>query len=103
SNGRILYSLAMQKNAPHIFSKLNATCVPYVAILFSSICTATIIVINVLMPNNSFMRIMAITTVTAAITWAIIVIVHFKFRKAHKGQEKSFVYAFSFYPYANYL
>ncbi|AQX27512.1 MULTISPECIES: amino acid permease [unclassified Bartonella] len=103
SNGRILYSLAMQKNAPHIFSKLNATCVPYVAILFSSICTATIIVINVLIPDNSFMRIMAITTVTAAITWAIIVIVHFKFRKAHKGQEKSLVYAFGFYPYANYL
>ncbi|OPB31156.1 amino acid permease [Bartonella sp. AR 15-3] len=103
SNGRILYSLAMQKNAPRIFSKLNASCVPYIAILFSSICTATIIVINIFIPDNSFMRIMSITTVTAAITWAIIVIVHFKFRKIHKDKEKSFVYAFGLYPYANYL
>ncbi|VEJ44370.1 Phenylalanine-specific permease [Bartonella vinsonii] len=36
SNGRMLYSLAIQKNAPHIFSKLSAARVPYVAILFSS-------------------------------------------------------------------
>ncbi|CAK00842.1 amino acid permease [Bartonella tribocorum] len=103
SNGRMLYSLAVQKNAPHIFSKLNSARVPYVAILFSSICTAMIIIVNALIPNNSFMRIMALATAAAVITWAIIVIVHLKFRKAHKNKKEAFIYAFGLYPYANYL
>ncbi|MCZ2158963.1 amino acid permease [Bartonella sp. 220] len=103
SNGRMLYSLAIQKNAPRIFSKLNAAHIPYVAILFSSLCTAIIVVVNVLVPDNSFMRIMALATAAAVITWAIIVIVHLKFRRAHKDKEGSFIYAFGLYPYANYL
>ncbi|EJF94086.1 amino acid permease [Bartonella taylorii] len=103
SNSRMLYSLAIQKNAPHIFSKLNAARVPYVAILFSSLCTAIIVIVNFLIPDNSFMRIMALATAAAVITWAIIVIVHLKFRKAHKDKKGSFTYAFGLYPYANYL
>ncbi|EJF79677.1 amino acid permease [Bartonella doshiae] len=103
SNGRMLYSLAIQKNAPHIFSKLSAARVPYVAILFSSLCTAIIVVVNILVPDNSFMRIMALATAAAVITWAIIVIVHLKFRKTYKDRKGSFIYAFGLYPYANYL
>ncbi|WP_183228688.1 amino acid permease [Bartonella callosciuri] len=103
SNGRMLYSLAIQKNAPHIFSKLSIARVPYVAILFSSICTALIIVVNALVPDNSFMRIMALATAAAVITWAIIVIVHLKFRKAHKDRKETFIYTFGLYPYANYF
>lgn len=103
SNSRMLYSLAIQKNAPYIFGKLNAAHVPYVAILFSSLCTAVIVVVNALVPDNSFMRIMALATAAAVITWAIIVIVHLKFRKAHKDRKGSFVYAFGLYPYANYF
>ncbi|MET3589635.1 AAT family amino acid transporter/aromatic amino acid transport protein AroP [Bartonella silvatica] len=103
SNGRMLYSLAVQKNAPRIFSKLSAARVPYIAILFSSLCTALIIIVNALVPDNSFMRIMALATAAAVITWAIIVIVHLKFRKAHKSRKGNFIYAFGLYPYANYL
>ncbi len=103
SNGRMLYNLAIQENALHIFSKLSTARVPYVAILFSSFCTAIIVVINALIPDNSFMRIMALATAAALITWAIIVIVHLKFRKAHKNRKRNFIYAFSLYPYANYF
>ncbi len=103
SNSRMLYSLAVQKSAPHIFSKLSSAYVPYVAILFSSFCTAVIVIINVFIPDNSFMRIMAITTAAVVIIWAMIVIVHLKFRKAHKDRKGLFIYEFSLYPYANYL
>ncbi|MCZ2203328.1 amino acid permease [Bartonella sp. A05] len=103
SNGRMLYNLAIQKNAPHIFSKLNSARIPYIAVLFSSVCTASIIVINVLIPDHSFMRIMSLATVAATITWAIIIVVHLKFRKAYKNKEGSFIYAFGLYPYANYI
>ncbi|WP_455482150.1 amino acid permease [Bartonella sp. B35(2025)] len=103
SNGRMLYSLAMQRNAPNVFSKLSTLHVPYVAILFSSACTAIIVIINAFVPDNKFMRIMALATAAAVITWAIIVIVHLKFRKAHKEKKGSFIYKFSLYPYANYF
>ncbi|WP_442895295.1 amino acid permease [Bartonella sp. CB175] len=103
SNSRILYNLATQKNAPHIFSKLSAAGVPYVATLFSSICTAIVIIINAFVPDNSFMRIMALATAAAVITWTIIIIVHLKFRKAHKDRKEPFVYAFGLHPYANYF
>ncbi|WP_275064951.1 MULTISPECIES: amino acid permease [unclassified Bartonella] len=103
SNGRMLYSLAIQKNAPDIFSKLSTARVPYIAILFSSFCTAIIVVVNALVPDNSFMRIMALATAAAVITWAIIIVVHLKFRKAHKNRKENFIYAFGFYPYANYF
>ncbi|WP_455478737.1 amino acid permease [Bartonella sp. B10] len=103
ANGRMLYSLAIQKNAPRIFSRLSTARVPYVAILFSSVCTAMIIVVNVFIPDNSFMRVMALATAAAVITWNIIVIVHLKFRKAYKGRKEAFTYEFGLYPYANYL
>ncbi|KEG21092.1 amino acid permease [Bartonella bacilliformis] len=103
SNGRMLYSLAVQKNAPSIFGKLSSARVPYVAVLFSSLCTATIIIVNSLMPDNVFARVMAMSTTAAAMTWALIVIVHLKFRKAHKDKKDKFVYPFGLYPYANYL
>lgn len=103
SNGRMLYNLAIQNNAPQVFSKLNSARIPYVSVLFSSVCSASIIVINVLIPDHSFMRIMSVTTAAATITWAIIVMVHLKFRKAHKDKEGSFIYAFGLYPYANYI
>ncbi|WP_455474322.1 amino acid permease [Bartonella sp. B30(2025)] len=103
SNSRMLYNLAIQKNAPHIFSKLNNARVPYVATFFSSLCTGIIVIVNALVPHNSFMRIMALATAAAIITWAIIVIVHLKFRKAYKHRKKSLIYAFGLYPYANYL
>ncbi len=49
------------------------------------------------------MRIMALATAAALITWAIIIIVHLKFRKAHKNRKENFIYAFALYPYANYF
>lgn len=103
SNGRMLYSLAEQKNAPAIFTKLSKNRVPYIAILFSSFCTCIIVFINYMIPNGAFMRIMAVATAAACITWAMIVLVHLRFRQAQKNRTKQFIYRSACYPYANYL
>lgn len=102
-SSHMLYSLAIQKNAPRIFSKLSAARIPYVAVLFSSFCAAIIIVVNMLMLDNSFMHIMAVATAATVITWAIIVITHLKFRKTRKSEKNSFIYAFGLYSHANYF
>lgn len=103
SNGRMLYGLAEQKNAPQIFMRLSRNHVPYAAILFSSCCTAIALVINYMMPNEAFMRMMAVVTAAVATTWAMIVLVHLRFRKEYRGNEDKLYFKAPFYPLSNYL
>lgn len=103
SNGRMLYSLAEQKNAPQIFTRLSANHIPYAAILFSSCCTAIVVIINYMIPNEAFMRMMAVVTAAVATTWAMIVLVNLKFRQKFRGNEEELVFKVPFYPLSNYL
>lgn len=103
SNGRMLYSLAEQGNAPKFFTKLGANKVPYVAILFSSACTLVVVAINYLIPEGAFMQVMAVATTAATITWVMIVLVHMKFRKAHAADVGKLTFPAPFYPIANYF
>lgn len=103
SNGRMLYSLAEQGNAPKVFTKLGANKVPYVAILFSSACTLVVVAINYLIPEGAFMRVMAVATTAATITWVMIVLVHMRFRKAHAADASKLTFPAPFYPIANYF
>ena len=101
SNGRMLYSLAGQGNAPRIFMRLSGRHVPWVGILFSSVCTLAIVVINFLVPEGAFMQVMAVATAAAALTWLMIVLVHLKFRRAHAGKE--LLFRSPWHPWTNYL
>jgi len=103
SNGRMLYSLAEQGNAPQIFKKLNSSRIPVTAILFSSACTLVIVIVNFLVPDGAFMRIMTIATTSAIITWLLIVIVHLFFRKKMVEQREMIYFPSLLYPYANYI
>ncbi|WP_417252053.1 amino acid permease [Castellaniella sp.] len=101
SNGRMLYSLAQQGNAPKAFLTLSARQVPWVGILFSSACTLVIVVVNFLVPEGAFMRIMAVATAAAATTWMMIVLVHLRFRRAHT--RSALYFRAPWFPWANYL
>ncbi|MGB6007164.1 amino acid permease [Castellaniella sp.] len=101
SNGRMLYSLAQQGNAPRIFLRLSPRQVPWAGILFSSACTLVIVVINFLVPEGAFMRIMAVATAAAATTWMMIVLVHLRFRRAHDASKLHFLSPG--FPWVNYL
>lgn len=101
SNGRMLFGLAEQGNAPKFFMKLNRNSAPVVAILFSSLCTLIAVVINFLVPEGAFMRIMSLAVAAATITWGLIVIVQYKFRK--QVDEKSLTFKVPFYPISNFI
>lgn len=103
SNGRMLYSLAEQGNAPKIFMRLSANKVPVIAILFSSFCTLAAVAVNYWIPDGAFMQVMAIATTAATITWVMIVLVHLKFRKAKQTAGEQLIFKAPFYPYANYM
>lgn len=84
SNGRMLYALAKQGNAPAVFGRLSRHRIPANAILLSSLCTLAVVVVNYLVPNGAFMQVMALTTAALVLTWLLIVLVHLKFRHAQR-------------------
>lgn len=83
SNGRMLYSLAQQGNAPALFMRLCRNRTPYLATLFSSLCTAVIVVLNYLFPGQVFPYVIAVATAAALLTWGLIALVHMRFRGAY--------------------
>lgn len=103
SNGRMLYALAQQGNAPSFFLKVSKRRTPYVAILFSSACTLVVVMINYLIPEGAFMKVMAGAMSAAVITWITIVVVHLRFRRAKMCRNEKTVYPSPFFPFSNYL
>ncbi|VFR54314.1 Aromatic amino acid transport protein AroP [plant metagenome] len=103
SNGRMLYSLAEQGNAPRIFKTVSANKIPYVAILFSSSCTLAAVILNYLIPGSAFMQIMAVATAAAALTWVLIIVVHLRFRRQRETARAPSFFPALFHPAANYL
>ena len=81
SNGRMLYSLAWQGNAPKAFTKLSHRGIPYVGVLFSSLVTATAVAIVYFLPETAFTIVISTALASGIISWAIILITQRKFRK----------------------
>jgi L-asparagine transporter-like permease len=101
SNSRMLYALALQKNAPQIFSKINKNNVPTNAILVSGALTFFVTPFNYFIPNwfNAFKIIMSFIVVCILINWGIISLSHMKFKQ--KNQKTLF--PSPLYPYSNYI
>lgn len=89
SNARMLYSLALQGNAPAFFAKLNRHGAPYRGTLFSSLCTAIIVLLNWLFPGKVFLYVVSIATAAALLTWGMIALTHLRFRRIRDARASS--------------
>ncbi|WP_323029179.1 hypothetical protein [Castellaniella defragrans] len=69
----MLQSLAPKGNASRLFLRLSRRRVPWAGVCLVG--AAVIVVVNFLVPEGAFMRIMAVATAAAAITWMMIVLV----------------------------
>ena len=93
SNGRMLYSLARQGNAPKAFTRLSRRGIPFVGVLFSSAVTAAAVAIIYFLPETAFTIVISTTLASGIISWVIILITQRKFRKVigpHNEAELSF-------------
>ncbi len=63
STGRMLYNLALLKNAPAVFGKLSRHGIPYVGILVSSAFLLVGVVLNYLVPAKVFIYITSVVTI----------------------------------------
>ncbi|MBP2651787.1 MAG: amino acid permease-associated region [Firmicutes bacterium] len=103
SNGRMLYGLAVQGNAPKIFGRLSSSGVPVAAILVSSTITLFAVLISYLDPAKVFLYFMALATIAIIINWAIILVVQLKFRAEKIRQNKTVDFKLPFYPLSSYV
>ncbi len=103
SNGRMLYGLAKQGNAPKIFAKLNSSGTPVNAVLVSTVFTMLTVLLSYLNPEKVFLYLMAVATISIIINWATIVLVQLKFRKAQEQANKIPAFKMPLYPLASYL
>jgi L-asparagine transporter-like permease len=104
-NSRMLYGLALQKNAPQAFAKTTAQGVPITSVLFTSLLTFLVVPLNYFMPNwfEAFDVIMNFSVICIVTYWCIIAITHLKFKNEMKNKNRKTVFPSLFYPYSNYI
>jgi L-asparagine transporter-like permease len=97
----MLYALALQSNAPKIFSKTNKTGIPILSTLVSGALTFFVVPFNYFIPNwiDAFKIIMSFVVVCILINWALITLSHMKFKQTHEET----LFPSPFYPYSNYI
>ena len=81
SNGRVLYSLARQGNAPKAFMRLSRRGIPYAGVLFSSMVTAVAVAVIYFLPDTAFSILMAMALGASIISWVMILLTHRAFRQ----------------------
>lgn len=103
STSRMVYSLAMEKNAPQTLSKINKRHVPSRALYFSVTVIFIVIALNYLIPSAEtvFTLISSISTVCFLYIWAVIVICHYKYRKTMAPGAKKHRFKLPFFPISN--
>jgi L-asparagine transporter-like permease len=101
SNSRMLYGLALQKNAPQALAKTNKRGIPFNAILVSSAITFLVVPLNYFTPNwfDAFKIILSFVVVCILVNWALITLSHMKFKR----KNKKTLFPAPFYPYSNYI
>jgi amino acid transporter, AAT family len=104
SNGRMLYGLAQQGNAPKLFSRVNRHGIPVAAVLTSSAITMVTVIMNFLFPGKVFLYLISIATFASIINWTMILLTQLKFRrKLGGGASGKLLFRMPLHPYSTYL
>jgi L-asparagine transporter-like permease len=104
-NSRMLYGLALQKNAPQIFKKINKRGIPSPAIIFSGALTFLVVPLNYIFPNwvEAFEIIISFALVGIILNWGIMVMAHLKYRQYKNKLNQKTLFPTPFYPWSNYI
>lgn len=81
SNGRMLYALSLQGNAPRFLGRISANGIPYAGILTSSAVTVLAVLVVTFWPDFAFSYLMAIATIAGIINWSMIMVTEYKYRR----------------------
>ncbi len=102
-NSRMLYGLAKQGNAPKGLLYVNRRGIPLAALGASALATAACVLINYFMPGKAFELLMGLVVSALIINWAMISLIHLKFRQAKRADRQETRFKSLGYPFTNYL
>lgn len=104
STGRMLYTLAIQGEAPTFLGRLNKNQVPVYAVLISAACLLAGVLLNYIVPAKVFVYVTSIGTFACLWVWAIIFIIQLIFRRGLSPEEKGkLAYPMPGYPFSGIL
>ncbi len=89
TNGRMLYTLAEQGNAPKFLSRMSANGQPWAGILVSSLVTVFAVVVVMVWPDFAFVFLMGLATFAVAASWVMITLTEYKFRHGLTPTERA--------------
>ncbi|MBP2032922.1 AAT family amino acid transporter [Clostridium algifaecis] len=102
-DGRMLYSLALNNNAPKMFSKVSKSGIPYVGILFSTFIAMIAVILNYFLPAKVFDYVSSVTVIAIITAWITILLVQLKFRKYKNSLGEKVDFKMPFYPFFSYI
>ncbi|PEZ06439.1 amino acid permease [Bacillus sp. AFS018417] len=104
STGRMLFTLAQQKQAPEKFGHLNKNGIPSKGILATAFVLLIGVALNYLVPAKVFTWLTSISTFGAIWTWGVILVAQLRFRKglSQEAQNK-LTYKLPLYPLSSYI
>lgn len=104
SNGRMVYTQALQGRAPAAFKTVNKHHIPSLAIIASSCVMLIGVLLNYIIPENVFIVVTSIATFAAIWIWGTIIVVQIASRKGKTPEEiAKLKFPTLFYPFYSYL
>jgi AAT family amino acid transporter/D-serine/D-alanine/glycine transporter len=103
STGRMLYSLALNGQAPKAFGRLSKRHVPAAGVHASAAVMLIGVILNYLVPKEVFTWVTSISLIGTLWTWIIIMYSHSKYRQAvQQGQARAVSFRMPAWPFANW-
>ncbi|OTG66784.1 amino acid permease [Acinetobacter silvestris] len=103
ANSRMLYGLAMQGNAPKIFTKTNKQGVPIPAVWFSALLILGCVPLNYYLPEDALSHLMYVVVGALVLNWLMITLTHLKFKRALRLTNQTSKYPALWAPFSNYI
>ena len=104
STGRMLYTLALRRQAPAPFAALSSKRVPAMGIHMSAALMLIGVVLNYWVPEKAFVWVTSVSLIGTLWTWSIIMIAHYKYRQAaDAGKVPASPYRMPGAPLANWV
>jgi len=105
ATSRLLHGMAAQGDAPHFLAAINRRGVPVSAIFFLSALIGVVVLLNYLMPDGLLEMLIYLIVAALLITWAIIIVTHWKFRQHHatKNAAHTLLFKAPFAPLSNWM
>ncbi|RID82211.1 amino acid permease [Peribacillus asahii] len=103
SAGRMLYTLAMNGQAPKIFAKVSKNGIPVYCTIAVLVGLAIGVVLNYLAPPEIFVYVYSASVLPGMVPWFMILISQLRFRKVKATEMGKHPFKMPFAPYSNYV